>query len=102
LLMGAISADALDCGRCIRLRAVPALAAVAGRAQPKSPALTPRRKASHSASVKISAGPSGNLEFRTATPSARRRAASTQLPLGLLKLLLCHATVRSSDARTQL
>src|SRR5579859_3832078 len=68
--------------------------------QPNSPAWTPRTNACHSASVNTSAGPSGNLELRTATPSATRRAASTQLPLGLLKLLFRQAAARSSDART--
>ena len=35
----------------------------------KSPSLTPPRKASSSASVNTSAGPSGSREFRTATPA---------------------------------
>ena len=68
---------------------------------PKSPSFTLRKNAFHSGPVNTSAGPSGNLEFRTATPSATW-AASTQLPLGLLKLLLCHIAAGRSDARTPL
>src|SRR5262249_21181957 len=51
---------------------------------PNSPSLAPSRKASHSARVKTRAGPSGNLELRTAISPAGSCAASTQLPLGLL------------------
>ncbi len=65
---------------------------------PKSPALAPSRKASHSARVKTRAGPSGNRELRTATSPAGSSAASTQLPLGLLYVLFLHSTQSSSDA----
>ena len=51
---------------------------------PNSPSRAPSRKASHSARVKTSAGPSGYLELRTAISPADSCAASTQLPLGLL------------------
>jgi hypothetical protein len=89
--MARISPDAVDCDAQVDVRLL--------RNQPKSPARTPRKNASHSAAVKISAGPSGKRELRTATPVAARNAASTQLPLGLLNLLLRQAA-RKCDART--
>jgi hypothetical protein len=45
--------------------------------------------------VKMSAGPPGYREFLTATSPAGSSAISTQFPLGLLRLLLVHVTLKS-------
>src|SRR5689334_25401912 len=70
----------------------------AGAAQrSNSPSLAPPTNASHSAAVKINAGPDGFFESRTAMASWTN-ATSTQLSqLGPLRLLLNHcALLRSS------
>src|SRR6202042_3687675 len=53
-----------------------------------SPSLAPARKAATSACVYSSTGPPGNRELRIAISPPGRQATSTQLPLGLLCLLL--------------
>jgi hypothetical protein len=54
-----------------------------GQRQPEalnSPSRAASRKASHSALVKTSTGPSGYREWRMATSPSARNAISTQLP----------------------
>src|SRR6478735_10754333 len=77
-----------------------------GRVQPamvsKSPSLTPARKARTSSPVYTRAGPSGNLELRTATSPPGSSAISTQFPLGLLWWLFLHSTPERELAGTPL
>src|SRR5450432_3046283 len=79
------------------------LPAAAGPGQPvgrpNSPSPAPPRNASHSARVKIRAGPSECRELRMATSPAGRKATSTQFPpVGPLRRLLTHVTPASALA----
>jgi hypothetical protein len=67
---------------------------------PQSFRITARRNSAHRLWVKISTGPPGCLESRTATHPEGSRAVSTQLPLGLLWLLFRHSPTRNRDLRT--
>jgi hypothetical protein len=62
----------------------------------------PPRNADHSARVKIKIGPPGRFESRTATRPLGSRAVSTQLPLGLLWLLLRQSAAGACDGRMPL
>src|ERR1019366_1072564 len=52
----------------------------ASQARSNSPVLIPAVNATHSSGVKVSLGPSGSFESRTATAPGRLRATSTQSP----------------------
>jgi hypothetical protein len=64
----------------------------------KSPCLTPSRNARSSTSLNSSAGPSGCLELRTATPPPGSLAVCTHSPSAVLRWLLRHCTPWSSLA----
>src|ERR1700722_4297873 len=63
----------------------------AGSQAVSSPAAIPLMNARHASRFRVRAGPAGFLESRTATMPGRFRATSTQLPSGLLWLLLIQA-----------
>jgi hypothetical protein len=68
-----------------------------GRVRPRSsnsPPRIPARKAAISAGVYTNVGPPGCRELRTAMSPLASSASSTQLPLGLLAVLLRHTNPR--------
>src|ERR1700743_1633645 len=79
----------LQFGRLVnRTGAIAATGQTAPTTRSNSPSLAPRRNATISACVYSSTGPVGKRELRTAISPLGRQATSTQLPLGLLCLLL--------------